>query len=85
MDRQEHINHKMRRILVDWLVLVQMKFNLLQETLLLTVSIIDRFLEVRKHTGYAYTTKLALTPGVSSTKAPVAADRGDGNAHSLKI
>ena len=43
---QPHINHRMRAILVDWLVLVQVKFNLLPETLYLTVSIIDRFLEV---------------------------------------
>uniref|UniRef100_S4R4W9 Cyclin B2 n=1 Tax=Petromyzon marinus TaxID=7757 RepID=S4R4W9_PETMA len=40
------INGRMRSILVDWLVQVQMKFRLLQETLYLTVAIIDRYLQV---------------------------------------
>ncbi|KAM5125747.1 LOW QUALITY PROTEIN: G2/mitotic-specific cyclin-B1-like [Mantella aurantiaca] len=35
----------MRAILVDWLVQVQMKFRLLQETMFMTVGIIDRFLQ----------------------------------------
>ncbi|XP_032801542.1 G2/mitotic-specific cyclin-B2 [Petromyzon marinus] len=39
------INGRMRSILVDWLVQVQMKFRLLQETLYLTVAIIDRYLQ----------------------------------------
>ncbi|NXI73338.1 CCNB1 protein, partial [Anseranas semipalmata] len=39
------ITGNMRAILVDWLVQVQMKFRLLQETLYLTVAIIDRFLQ----------------------------------------
>ena len=47
MDQQPKLNHRMRCILTDWLVLVQMKFQLLQETLFLTISIIDRFLEVQ--------------------------------------
>eukprot|EP00091_Calanus_sinicus_P014566 TRINITY_DN32169_c0_g1_i1.p1 TRINITY_DN32169_c0_g1~~TRINITY_DN32169_c0_g1_i1.p1 ORF type:complete len:153 (+),score=47.03 TRINITY_DN32169_c0_g1_i1:44-460(+) len=38
------INSKMRAVLVDWLVDVQMQFKLLQETLFLTISIIDRYL-----------------------------------------
>jgi len=37
-------NGKMRAVLIDWLVEVQQQFKLLQETLFLTVSIIDRFL-----------------------------------------
>jgi len=36
----------MRAILVDWLVQVQMKFSLQQETLYMTVAIIDRYLQV---------------------------------------
>lgn len=36
------INSKMRAVLVDWLVDVQQQFKLLQETLFLAVSIIDR-------------------------------------------
>jgi len=35
---------KMRAVLVDWLVEVQIQFKLLQETLFLTVNTIDRFL-----------------------------------------
>jgi len=35
---------KMRTVLVDWLVDVQQQFKLLQETLYLSVSMIDRFL-----------------------------------------
>lgn len=48
MSRQPKINQKMRAILIDWLVLVHLKFTLLQETLYLTIAIIDRFLEVSK-------------------------------------
>ncbi|XP_032874470.1 G2/mitotic-specific cyclin-B1 [Amblyraja radiata] len=39
------ITGNMRAILIDWLVQVQKKFQLLQETLYMTVSIIDRFLQ----------------------------------------
>ena len=37
------ITDKMRAVLVDWLVEVQMQFKLLQETLFLTVNTIDRY------------------------------------------
>lgn len=40
------LNGRMRAILVDWLVQVHLRFKLLQETLFLTVSILDRFLQV---------------------------------------
>lgn len=43
---QTDVHHRMRAILIDWLVEVHMKFKLLQETLYLTVTIIDRYLEV---------------------------------------
>ncbi len=43
---QTQLNSKMRAILVDWLVQVHLKFTLLQETLYLTVSIVDRYLSV---------------------------------------
>jgi len=36
---------KMRAVLVDWLIQVHQQFNLLQETLYLTVTILDRFLQ----------------------------------------
>jgi len=37
---------KMRAVLVDWMVEVQVQFKLLQETLFLTVNTIDRFLAI---------------------------------------
>lgn len=45
MDQQQDVNYKMRAILVDWLVSVHLKFRLLPETLFLTVSMVDRYLE----------------------------------------
>ncbi|XP_031565308.1 G2/mitotic-specific cyclin-B-like isoform X2 [Actinia tenebrosa] len=44
MNSQKEVNEKMRTILVDWLIQVHTRFHLLQETLYLTISIIDRFL-----------------------------------------
>ncbi|GMH24538.1 hypothetical protein Nepgr_026381 [Nepenthes gracilis] len=44
MAQQFDINEKMRAILVDWLVEVHYKFELREETLFLTVNLIDRFL-----------------------------------------
>jgi len=44
MKQQHDINEKMRAILLDWLVEVHIKFKLLQETLYLTATLIDRFL-----------------------------------------
>merc|ERR1711992_301823 len=37
---------KMRSVLVDWLIQVHQQFNLLQETLYLTIAVLDRFLQV---------------------------------------
>lgn len=45
MSKQTDINARMRAILVDWLVEVQVKFRLHSEALYLTVNLIDRFLE----------------------------------------
>lgn len=42
----QKINGNMRATLMDWLVQVQLKFGLQQETLYLAVAIIDRFLQV---------------------------------------
>ncbi len=44
--RDTSINEKMRAILVDWLVEVHMRFKLVQETLFMTVDILDRFLAI---------------------------------------
>ncbi|KAM4593435.1 G2/mitotic-specific cyclin-B2 [Odontesthes bonariensis] len=41
------ITERMRAILVDWLVQVHSRFQLLQETLFLTVATLDRFLQVQ--------------------------------------
>lgn len=41
------ITERMRALLIDWLVQVHSRFQLLQETLYLTVAILDRFLQVR--------------------------------------
>ncbi|NXQ87150.1 CCNB1 protein, partial [Nyctibius grandis] len=41
----QEINGSMRAILIDWLVQVQRKFRLHQETLYMAVTIIDRFLQ----------------------------------------
>jgi cyclin B len=47
MDRQVHVNSKMRAILIDWLVDVHKKYKLRSETLFLAVSIIDRYLNLK--------------------------------------
>jgi len=41
-----HVNGKMRAVLIDWLVEVHHQFKLLQETLYMTVFIIDRYLSL---------------------------------------
>ncbi|KAK4766453.1 hypothetical protein SAY87_008095 [Trapa incisa] len=47
MPLQPELNEKMRMILVDWLVEIHNKFDLMPETLYLTINIIDRFLSVK--------------------------------------
>ncbi|KAK1427018.1 hypothetical protein QVD17_15700 [Tagetes erecta] len=44
MNSQPEINDKMRAILIDWLIEVHNKFELTNETLYLTINIVDRFL-----------------------------------------
>lgn len=46
LKNQPEVNERMRCILIDWLIQVHLKFSLFQETLYLTVSIIDRYLAV---------------------------------------
>ncbi|XP_031179495.1 G2/mitotic-specific cyclin-B2-like isoform X2 [Sander lucioperca] len=41
------ITERMRALLIDWLVQVHSRFQLLQETLYLTVAVLDRFLQVQ--------------------------------------
>ena len=50
MNRQAEINEKMRSILVDWLIDVHFKFGFTDETLFMTISIIDRYLSVSEIT-----------------------------------
>ncbi|PSR86757.1 G2/mitotic-specific cyclin-2 like [Actinidia chinensis var. chinensis] len=47
MDSQPEINSKMRSILMDWLTEVHRKFELMPETLYLTINIVDRYLSVK--------------------------------------
>ncbi|KAF3455262.1 hypothetical protein FNV43_RR05710 [Rhamnella rubrinervis] len=47
MRTQPDINAKMRSILVDWLIEVHHKFELMPETLYLTINIVDRFLSMK--------------------------------------
>ncbi|KAL7084685.1 hypothetical protein ACP275_14G236900 [Erythranthe tilingii] len=47
IDSQPEINSKMRAILVDWLIEVHKKFELMPESLYLTVNIVDRFLSIK--------------------------------------
>ncbi|TRY81064.1 hypothetical protein TCAL_04549 [Tigriopus californicus] len=57
------IKPKMRNLLVDWMVDVHTQFSLLQETLYLSVAILDRFLQVKAST---LTTKQLQLVGVSA-------------------
>jgi hypothetical protein len=41
-----HVNGKMRGVLLDWMVEVHLQFKLLQETLYMAISLIDRYLQV---------------------------------------
>jgi len=56
-------NDKMRAVLIDWLVEVQMQFKLLQETLFGTIDILDRYLAVE---GSSVTRSRLQLVGVSS-------------------
>ena len=46
MSRQKEINDKMKSILVDWIIDVHFKFGFTDETLFMTISIIDRYLSI---------------------------------------
>lgn len=47
MNSQPEINEKMRAILVDWLIEVHNRFELMPETLYLTINLVDRFLSAK--------------------------------------
>jgi len=48
MKNQKEINDKMRSILIDWIIDVHFKFGFTDETLFMTVSIIDRYLTINQ-------------------------------------
>lgn len=48
MSNQSELKWEMRAVLIDWVVQVHQRFNLLSETLFLTVNYIDRFLSRRR-------------------------------------
>lgn len=48
MSNQDELKWEMRGVLIDWIVQVHQRFNLLPETLFLTVNYVDRFLSRRR-------------------------------------
>ena len=48
MKNNKEINEKMRSILIDWIMDVHYKFDFTDETLYMTVSIIDRYLTINQ-------------------------------------
>lgn len=77
LDGQE-VTGKMRAILIDWLCQVHHRFNLLQETLYLTVALIDRFLQVttvtRKKLQLVGVTAMLIASKYEEMYAPEVAD-----------
>ncbi|KAL3621534.1 Cyclin-B2-3 [Castilleja foliolosa] len=78
MAHQSDINERMRGILIDWLIEVHDKFELMDETLYLTVNIIDRFLAVqpviRKKLQLVGVTALLLACKYEEVSVPVVDD-----------
>ncbi|KAK9756668.1 hypothetical protein RND81_01G113500 [Saponaria officinalis] len=78
MDVQPDINERMRAILIDWLIEVHYKFELMEETLYLTVNLIDRFLAlkpvVRKKLQLVGVTAMLLASKYEEVSVPVVED-----------
>ncbi|XP_012464791.1 G2/mitotic-specific cyclin-2 isoform X6 [Gossypium raimondii] len=78
MAQQHDINEKMRAILIDWLIEVHYKFELMEETLYLTVNVIDRFLTVhqvvRKKLQLVGITAMLLACKYEEVSVPVVED-----------
>ncbi|XP_015889577.2 G2/mitotic-specific cyclin-2 [Ziziphus jujuba] len=78
MSQQFDINEKMRAILIDWLVEVHDKFELMKETLFLTVNLIDRFLSkqsvVRKKLQLVGLVAMLLACKYEEVSVPVVGD-----------
>ncbi|GAA0150077.1 kinase activator [Lithospermum erythrorhizon] len=78
MAQQFDINERMRGILIDWLIEVHYKFELMDETLYLTVNLIDRFLAiqtvVRKKLQLVGLTAMLLACKYEEVSVPVVED-----------
>lgn len=78
MEQQFDINERMRAILVDWLIEVHYKFELMEETLYLTINLIDRFLAiqpvVRKKLQLVGVTAMFLACKYEEVSIPVVKD-----------
>ncbi|KAK6138972.1 hypothetical protein DH2020_027284 [Rehmannia glutinosa] len=78
MEHQFDINERMRGILIDWLIEVHYKFELMDETLYLTVNLIDRFLAVqsvvRKKLQLVGVTAMLLACKYEEVSVPVVED-----------
>ncbi|XP_057794682.1 cyclin-B2-3 [Salvia miltiorrhiza] len=78
MAHQSDINERMRGILIDWLIEVHYKFELMDETLYLTVNLIDRFLAlqpvVRKKLQLVGVTAMLLACKYEEVSVPVVED-----------
>lgn len=78
MAQQADINEKMRSILIDWLIEVHDKFDLMHETLFLTVNLIDRFLArqsvVRKKLQLVGLVAMLLACKYEEVSVPVVGD-----------
>nr|XP_018626808.1 G2/mitotic-specific cyclin-2-like isoform X4 [Nicotiana tomentosiformis] len=78
MEQQFDINERMRAILIDWLIEVHYKFDLMEETLYLTVNLIDRFLAVqqviRKKLQLVGVTAMLLACKYEEVSVPVVED-----------
>jgi cyclin B len=50
MSKQSDINHRMRAILIDWLIDVHLKYKLIPQTMYIAVNLIDRYLSKHETT-----------------------------------
>merc|ERR1719273_763140 len=50
MEAQKDLNHRMRGVLVDWLLEVHRKFKMLPSTCFLSISLLDRYLAKKQLT-----------------------------------
>ncbi|KAH9710672.1 cyclin-B2-3 [Citrus sinensis] len=78
MTQQFDINEKMRAILIDWLIEVHDKFDLMSETLFLSINLIDRFLSqqqvVRKKLQLVGLVAMLLACKYEEVSVPVVGD-----------